>query len=49
MKTEGVDFTPFLLTFKQEEPPRFIEIPGEKAKPIVYENYERPYELHDIS
>ena len=33
---------PLLLTFKELELPKVIEIPGEQAKPIVYEYYERP-------
>ena len=34
--------TSLLLTFKEKEPPRCIEIPGEKAKTKVYVFYERP-------
>ena len=32
--------TPLLLTFKEREPPIFIEIPGEQAKTKIYEHYE---------
>ena len=34
--------TPLLLTFKEKEPPRFIETPREQAKTKVYEFHERP-------
>ena len=34
--------TPLLLTFRENEPPRFLNIPGESAKTKVYEYFERP-------
>ena len=41
-KNKNITFTPFLLTFKEREPPGFLEIPEEQAKTKVYEFYERP-------
>ena len=40
--TKNISSTPFLLTFKEKEPPRFIEILGEQAKTKVFEYFERP-------
>ena len=42
IKTKNITSTPLLLTFKEKEPPIFIEIPGEQAKTKVYEYSERP-------
>ena len=35
IKTKNINSTPLLLTFKEKEPSRFIEIPGEQAKTKV--------------
>ena len=40
-KTKNITSTPLLLNFKEKEPPRFIQMPGEQAKTIVYKYYER--------
>ena len=37
IKTKNITSTPLLLTFKETEPSRFIEIPGEIAKTEVFE------------
>ena len=41
---ENKNFTssPFLLTFKEKEEPRFIEIPGEQAETKANDYYDRP-------
>ena len=39
MKTKNITSTPLLLTFKEKEPPRFIELPGEQAKINFTEYY----------
>ena len=41
-KNQKLTSTPLLLTFKEKEPPRFVEIPVEQAKIKVYEYYEKP-------
>ena len=40
--TKNIPSTPLLLTFKEKIPPKFTEIPGEKAKTKVFEYFERP-------
>ena len=40
--TKNITFAQLPLTFKEKEPPIFIEIPGEQAKTEVSEYYERP-------
>ena len=42
IKTKNPNSTPLLLTFRENEPPRFLNIPGESAKTKVYEYFERP-------
>ena len=42
IKTKNITSTPLLLTFKEKEPPTFIQIPREQAKTKVYEYYQRP-------
>ena len=36
-KTKSITSTPLLLTFKEKEPPKFLEIPGDQTKTKVYE------------
>ena len=40
-KSKDITSTPLLLTFKEKEPPRSIEIPGEQARNQVHEHYEQ--------
>ena len=42
IKTKNITSTPLLMTFKDKEPLRFIEIPGEQAKTEAYDYFERP-------
>ena len=42
IKTKAITSTPPILTFKEKELPRFIEVPGEQVKTKVFDYYERP-------
>ena len=46
IKTRNNTSTSLLLTFKEKEPPIFIEIPGEQAKIKVFEYYARQIWVH---
>ena len=48
IKSKNVTFNPLLLTFKEKEPPSFIEIPGEQAKPKIYKHYERHWAARNV-
>jgi len=42
IKTKNITATPLILTFREKEPPKFLNILGEKSKTKVYEYFERP-------
>merc|ERR1719259_523039 len=47
IKTKNNTATPLILTFREKEPPKFLNILGEQTKTKVYEYFDRPMMCQD--
>ena len=47
IQTKNITATPLILTFREKEPPKFLNIIGEQSKTKVFEYFERPMMCQD--